>query len=54
MTEEWIVFRDPDGRELYACTVRGSFDGELEATKELLAAEKGPEADQIAVKIERR
>ncbi|WP_298069916.1 hypothetical protein [uncultured Mailhella sp.] len=40
--------------ELLAYTVRGTFDGELEDTIQLLAAEKGIDPKDITTKIERR
>ena len=35
---EWIAFYAPDGKELGAYTVCGTFEGELQDTKELLAS----------------
>ena len=53
--EKWKVFRDKDtGRELCAYTIRGTFPGEEDATRELLAAEEGINPDRITVSIERR
>lgn len=55
MGELWKVFYDSKtGKELSAYTLRGTFDGEEQATRELLAYEKGIAADQIQTKIERR
>ncbi len=55
MGELWKVFYDSKtGEELGAYTIRGTFDGEEQATRELLAYEKGIPADQIQTKIERR
>lgn len=51
--ENWKVFRI-NGKEKCAYTIRGTFDGEEEATKELLAAENGCAVEDIAVSIERR
>lgn len=55
MGELWKVFYDSKtGEELGAYTIRGTFDGEEQATRELLAYEKEIPADQIRTKIERR
>ena len=55
MKEQWLIFREKDtGRELAAYTIRGTFPGEAEATKELLAAEGGIDPEQITVTIETR
>lgn len=55
MIEDWIVFKDKaTGKELLAYTVRGTFAGEMQATIELLAAENGIPAEQIAVTRESR
>lgn len=51
--EPWVVFT-LNGKELAAYTVRGTFSGELQATKELLAAEKGVDVSQIKHRIETR
>lgn len=47
--EPWFVFIHPDGRELCAMTVRGTFDGEIEDTLELLAYEHGISPTSITV-----
>lgn len=53
--EYWKVFTDSEtGRELCAYTIRGTFPGELEATRELLAHENGLPVDQISATIESR
>ena len=53
--EQWTVFREKaTGQELAAYTIRGTFPGEAEATKELLAAEGGIDPEQITVTIEAR
>lgn len=55
MGELWKVFRDKrTGAELGAYTLRGTFDGEEQSTKELLAHDKGIPAERIEVKIEGR
>lgn len=41
MKQEWIVFYGPDGRELCAITLQGLFEGEVQSTIGLLAAENG-------------
>ena len=51
--EKWKVFYY-EGKELGAYTVYGTFDGEEEATKELLANENGIVAEDIRVAIEER
>lgn len=51
--EPWVVFT-LNGKELAAYTVRGTFPGELQATKESLAAEKGVDVSQIKHRIETR
>ena len=40
MKEPWIVFLY-QGKEVCAFTVRGTFPGEIDATKDLLAGEYG-------------
>ena len=55
MKEEWIIFTDQNtGRELCAYTTRGTFPGELEATRELTAHENGIPAEQISTRKEMR
>lgn len=55
MKEEWLVFTDQNtGRELCAYTTRGTFPGELEATRELTAHENGIPAEQISTRKEMR
>lgn len=55
MGELWKVFVDTTtGRELCAYTIRGTFDGEEQATREMLAHENGLQTDQIKTRIERR
>ena len=55
MGELWKVFYDSKtGEELGAYTLRGTFDGEEDSTRELLTFEKGIPAGQIQTKIERR
>lgn len=49
--EPWIHFYSPDGKELCAYTARGTFQGEMEATKEELAEEHGINPEEIIVKL---
>ncbi|MEG1562181.1 MAG: hypothetical protein RR365_00810 [Bacteroides sp.] len=51
---EWIAFYAPGGKELGAYTLRGTFAGELQATKELLASENGLKPEKITAKLENR
>ena len=48
--EEWVCFYHPDGRFLGGYTVTGTFAGEAQATKELLAAEKGIAPEDITMR----
>lgn len=52
--KEWLCFIGPDGRELCSYTVKDTFPGEMQATKELLAAENDLRSEEIVVKLERR
>lgn len=51
--ECWKVFYLCD-RELCAYTVKDTFDGEEESTKQFLALENGVAVEDIQVRIERR
>lgn len=51
--EKWKVFYI-NGFEKCAYTLFGTFDGEEESTKELLAYENGVNVDEVTVKIEIR
>ena len=51
--ERWKVFYYKD-KELCSYTLYGSFVGEEQATKELLASENGININDIVVKIETR
>ena len=53
MKELWAVFYLGD-RELFSYTVRGTYDGELKETKELLAYENDCDVRDIRLRIERR
>ena len=53
MKEDWIVFT-LNGKEICAYTVRGTFAGELSATRENLAFEKGVSVNDIKVSIVKR
>ena len=53
--KQWLVFRDKEsGRELAAYTLQGTFEGERQATIELLAYENKMEPEQIETVIEQR
>ena len=55
MKELWKVFKDSaTGQELAAYTIRGTFQGEEQATKELIAEEKGINPDRIKTVLEER
>ena len=55
MREKWKVFYNADtGQTLGSYTLRGSFDCEEEATRELLAAENGLQPEAVIVQIETR
>lgn len=55
MGEQWKVFYNSEtGAELCAYTIRGTFDGEEDDTRALLAHEKGIPAEQIKTRIENR
>ena len=51
--EPWVVFI-LGGREICAYTVRGTFAGELQATKEMIAYDKGVALSAIETKIVER
>jgi len=53
MKEEYLVFYH-EQKELAAYTIRGTFKGEMEATKDLLAYENGIEKESIRVIKEMR
>ena len=53
--EKWKVFKDKQtGKELAAYTLRGTFPGEEQSTKDLLAGEIGIDPARIEVTIEER
>ena len=55
MGEQWKVFYNIEtSAELCAYTIRGTFDGEEDDTRALLAHEKGIPAEQIKTRIENR
>ena len=55
MREEWKVFYNRyTGEEYAAYTIRGTFDGEEEETRQLVAAEHGLDPEEIGTKTERR
>lgn len=49
---QYVTFKHPDGRELCRYTVKGTFNGELQNTKELLAADFGIKPEDIIVAVE--
>ena len=49
--EQWVKFYAPKGKPLGGYTLRGTFAGEMEATKELLAAENGCRPEDIRTEI---
>ena len=49
--EQWVNFYAADGKFLGGYTLRGTFEGELQATKELLAAENGCRPEDIRVDL---
>lgn len=51
--EKWVVFYHED-RELCAYTAFGTFPGEVDATKEMLAYENNIPQNAIRVVVERR
>lgn len=54
MVTFWKVFIDSNtGKKLGAYTMDGTFEGEEEATKELLAYQHGISVDQIKVMIKK-
>ena len=50
MSVRWIAFMY-DGKEIFAYTIKGTFPGEMQATKELLAAERGISPEEITIKL---
>lgn len=55
MKELWKVFKDRNtGKDLCSYTVRGTFEGEMQATKEMLAAEHNIPLEDIIVTTEKR
>lgn len=55
MRETWKMFYDSGtGRTLGGYTIRGTFDGEEESTRQLLAHENGLQPDSVIVQIETR
>lgn len=52
--ELYVVFYLLGWEELASYTLRGTFDGECMATREMLAYENGVRVDDITVKIEQR
>ena len=52
--EEWVCFYHPDGRFLGGYTVTGTFAGEAQATKELLAAENEIAPEDITMRLQNK
>ena len=50
---QWVVFLHR-GQELAACTLRGLAPGEIRATIELLAGERGIPSQEISVSLQDR
>ena len=51
--KKWLVFYH-DAKPILACTLNDTFDGEVEATRGLLAYEKGIPEDEITYRVEER
>lgn len=52
---QWVIFRDSEtGQELCGYTVFGTFEGEAEDTKALLAYERGIPVERIKATLEER
>ncbi len=49
--EQWVNFYTQGGKFLGGYTLRGTFAGEMQATKELLAAENGCRPEDISVDV---
>lgn len=52
MKKLWVVFRERNGTILCAYTAKGTFQGELAATKQLLASERGIPIEDVCVTVE--
>lgn len=52
--EQWVCFYHPDGRFLGGYTLTGTFAGEAQATKELLAAENGIQPHEIKTQLQNK
>lgn len=50
----WVVFKDKTGKELLSYTEKGTFAGEADETKALLAYENELEPNEIMVEIQDR
>lgn len=52
MNKEWIVFSNKlNGKELLSLSIEGTFQGEIEATKDLLAYENKINKTDIEIKL---
>jgi hypothetical protein len=50
----WIVFKDKTRKELLSYTAKGTFPGEMEETKNMLAFEAGITPDDIIIELQER
>ncbi|MDD3337104.1 MAG: hypothetical protein PHI98_16600 [Eubacteriales bacterium] len=50
----WVVFKDKAGKELLSYTANGTFAGEADETKALLAYENELEPNEIMLEIQDR
>ena len=50
MEKKWIAF-DHEGVELMRLTIKGTFEGEIESTRELLAYERGLAPEDIKIEL---
>lgn len=50
----WVVFKNKAGEEICSYTLEGTFAGEMDETKKLLAYDKGISLDDITAEIQDR
>ena len=50
----WVVFKNKTGEEICSYTLEGTFAGEMDETKKLLAYDKGISLDDITTEIQDR
>lgn len=48
----WVVFKNKTGEEILSYTLKGTFVGEMDETKKLLAYDKGISLDDITTEIQ--